>query len=235
MPMPAHDTPPHLVIDAAGEALWLLPERAIWWPAAAMLLVADVHLGKAAAFRALGQPVPAGTTSDNLTRLDALVDRYPVRELVFLGDFLHARAGRTPGVLDAAQAWRDALPADLACTLIRGNHDAHAGDPPPSLRIDVVDEPWYVGPLALCHLPGASTANPASMQPPRFELAGHLHPACVLRRGGDTLRLPCFVMGERAGLLPAFGAFTGTMAIRPEADERIYAVGGGRVWRVPPR
>jgi DNA ligase-associated metallophosphoesterase len=233
--MTSRDAPPHLVIDAAGEALWLLPERAIWWPRAAMLMVADVHLGKAAAFRALGQPVPAGTTSDNLARLDALVDRYPVRELVFLGDFLHARASRTPGVLDAAQAWRDALPVDVACTLIRGNHDSHAGDPPSSMRFDVVNEPWCVGPLALCHLPGASASASASARETHFELAGHVHPACVLRNGADALRLPCFVMGEQAGLLPAFGAFTGTMTVRPWPDARIYAVGGDRVWRVPAR
>ena len=46
-----------------GERLHLLPERAVWWPAAGLLLVADVHLGKAATFRRLGQPVPAGTTA----------------------------------------------------------------------------------------------------------------------------------------------------------------------------
>ena len=43
----------------AGEPLHLLPERALWWPAARVLFVADLHLGKAATYRALGQPVPA--------------------------------------------------------------------------------------------------------------------------------------------------------------------------------
>ena len=76
----------------AGETLWLLPEHAVWWPDAAMLMLADVHIGKAAAFRALGQPVPHGTTADNLRRLLDLTRQYPVRDLVFLGDFLHARA-----------------------------------------------------------------------------------------------------------------------------------------------
>ena len=31
--------------------------------------MADLHLGKAATYRALGQPVPAGTTRENLARL----------------------------------------------------------------------------------------------------------------------------------------------------------------------
>lgn len=56
-------TGPHdLVIQCAGEAVWLLPERALWWPAQRMLMVADAHFGKAATFRARGVPVPAGST-----------------------------------------------------------------------------------------------------------------------------------------------------------------------------
>jgi metallophosphoesterase superfamily enzyme len=79
----------------AGELLHLLPERALWWPAAGVLFVADLHLGKAATYRALGQPVPGGTTQENLARLDALIARWSPRRIVFLGDFLHAAQART--------------------------------------------------------------------------------------------------------------------------------------------
>lgn len=219
--------PPYCVVTVAGETLWLLPERAVWWPAAATLLVADVHIGKAAAFRALGQPVPSGTTDDNLSRLLSLTLRYPVRQLVFLGDFLHARAGRTPAVLAALHRWRAALPSGLQCILVRGNHDSRAGDPPGELGIAVVTEPWRQGPFALCHVPGMASTG--------YELAGHLHPACTLRTAGDTLRLPCFVLGESAAILPAFGAFTGHAMIRPRTGDRIYLIGGNRVWPLPAR
>ncbi len=213
--------------DVAGETLWLLPEHAIWWPRAAVLMVADVHLGKAAAFRALGQPVPHGTTADNLARLLDLARRYPARELVFLGDFLHARAARTAAVLVALHDWRRQLPARVHCTLVRGNHDAHAGDPPAELGIAVVAEPLVMAPFAMCHMPG--------VRPQGYALAGHLHPACVLRgTGGDALRLPCFVVGPHGAILPAFGAFTGHATVRAmAAGERLYAVGDGRVWLVP--
>ncbi len=218
-------------VEVAGETLWLLPERAVWWPAASMLLVADVHFGKAAAYRALGQPVPAGTTRDNLARLSDLAARYPARELVFLGDFLHARASRTPAVLAALADWRaglqSAVQPGLRCTLVRGNHDARAGDPPPSLDIAVVSEPWRRGPFALCHLPGAANGG--------YELAGHLHPAYTLRAGSDSVRLPCFVFDADAGILPAFGAFTGHAPVRRAPQRRVYVIGDGRVWAVPAR
>ena len=50
-------------VRLAGEELWLLPEKALYWPAQQALLIADVHFGKAAAYRSLGQPVPQGTTA----------------------------------------------------------------------------------------------------------------------------------------------------------------------------
>ena len=213
-------------VQLAGETLWLLPEHAVWWPRMAMLMVADIHLGKAAAFRALGQPVPHGTTADNLARLLDLCQRYPVHELVFLGDFLHARAARTAAVLLALHDWRRQLPARVNCTLVRGNHDSHAGDPPPALAIAVVAEPLLASPFALCHEPGA--------RPQGYVLAGHLHPACVLRgTGADTLRLPCFVAGKHGMTLPAFGAFTGHATVKAGEGEAIYVVGDGRVWVLP--
>ena len=65
-----------LAITYAGHTVWLLPEHALWWPEGGVLFVADLHLGKAATYRALGQPVPSGTTTENLRRLSLLVQHY---------------------------------------------------------------------------------------------------------------------------------------------------------------
>ena len=155
--MNAHLTPPgpHLPVDYGGETIWLLPERALYWPAGRVLFVADLHLGKAATYRALGQPVPAGTTRENLERLSRLLRHYQPSQLVFLGDFLHAAEARTPSVLAGLAAWRREFAA-LDCVLVRGNHDSRAGDPPATLGIRVVNEPFAVGPFAACHHPQLS-------------------------------------------------------------------------------
>jgi hypothetical protein len=84
--------PAHCVVELAGEQLWLLAHKAVYWPARKMLVVADIHFGKAAAFRALGVPVPRGTTSQNLLALDALLASYASEEIVF--GRLPARARR---------------------------------------------------------------------------------------------------------------------------------------------
>ena len=62
----------------AGETLTLFPERAAFWQRENTLLVADVHFGKAAAFRAGGIPVPGGTTAEALGRLDDLIAQMKV-------------------------------------------------------------------------------------------------------------------------------------------------------------
>ena len=209
----------------AGEILWLLPERALWWPAERVLWVADLHLGKAATFRALGQPVPSGTTLANLQRLSQLIAHYQPAQLVFLGDFLHAAQARTPTLLAALADWR-AAHSSLACTLVRGNHDSRAGDPPADLAITVVDEPHPMGPFAACHHP--------QQQPGRLVLAGHVHPALNLRGAGrDRLRLPCFYLEEGQLVLPAFGEFTGGWTVVPQPGRQLFAVGGQAVWRLP--
>ena len=223
-------TPPPRAVPAcqvvwAGEPLTLLPERALWWPAGAVLFIADLHLGKAATYRALGQPVPGGTTLENLARLDALMLQHRPRRIVFLGDFLHAAQARTPSLLGALADWR-ARHAVIAMTLVRGNHDSRAGDPPASLQIEVVDEPWLLGPFACCHHP--------QTHPTHFVLAGHLHPACRLQGPGrDSLRLPCFVSDLQQATLPAFGEFTGGWLMEAAPGRRFYAVGGERVWALP--
>lgn len=209
----------------AGETLELLPDPALYWPARETAFVADVHLGKAATFRALGQPVPAGTTARNLERLDALIGARRVSHLVVLGDLLHARQARNPALLGALADWR-ARHAHLAITLVRGNHDDRAGDPPASLSIEVVDEPWLLGPFACCHEPRTHGTH--------FVLAGHVHPVCRIHGAGrDSLRLPCFAMREGGVILPAFGEFTGGWRVEPEPGLALHAVGGGAVWSLP--
>ncbi|AHG39841.1 DEAD/DEAH box helicase [Pseudomonas syringae CC1557] len=215
---------PYLSMTLAGEELWLLADKAIYYPARRALLIADAHFGKAAAYRKLGQPVPHGTTQENLRRLDSLLNEYPTEHLIFLGDFLHAPESHAAGTLAALEHWRAGRPT-LPITLIRGNHDKRAGDPPAYLNIEVVPEPLIVGPFALQHEPDPH---------PEFHvLAGHVHPVYHLYgRGRQSLRLACFYIGKRITLLPAFGEFTGGFRIRPEEGSSVYVTGGDAVWRV---
>jgi uncharacterized protein len=212
-------------IDIAGESVVLSPQRALWWPAQRTLWIADLHLGKAATYRSLGQPVPSGTTQENLQRLSHLIDHYQAEKIVFLGDFLHAAQARTPDIFSALELWRKRHNS-LNCLLVRGNHDSRAGDPPPRMAIDVVNEPHLIGPFAACHHPQQHATH--------FVLSGHVHPVVTLQgTGRDRLRLPCFSIQARVMVLPAFGEFTGGYAVPNDSQQRLYAIGADKVWAVP--
>lgn len=214
-------------LSLAGSPVALRASRTVWLPEFGTLLVADAHFGKDQAFRRAGIPVPAGGADDSLAVLTREIEATAARRLVFLGDLLHARQGRSDPLDEALSCWREAH-ADLCVTLVRGNHDTGAGDPPPRWRFDVVDEPQALGPFALCHHPQRLDG--------RYVWAGHVHPALRVWRGRQRLRLPCFHLGPHTGVLPAFGAFTGSHTIEPQPGERVIVIAGDalREWPVAP-
>jgi len=222
-----------LRIALAGRDVVLHASGAAYLPLDSTLLIADAHFGKAVSFRQLGVPVPQGTTSETLRKLGAAIADTGAKRVVFLGDFLHSARSHAAPTLAAIHRWR-AEHAPVQLTLVRGNHDDRAGDPPASLDIEVVDEPLALGPFALCHHPKAVSG--------RYVLAGHWHPCIsVGGRGVDRLRLPCFWFGDDSGafpaqavgVLPAFGSFTGMHRIEPRAGDRIFPIANQVVRAIP--
>jgi uncharacterized protein len=206
-----------VIIEWAGEELTLLPERAIWWARAATLFIADPHFGKAAAFRYAGVPVPELAQDGDLNRLHGVLDRFPVKQLVILGDFFHARTGRSAATMSALTEWRQRH-ARLQILLVAGNHDRHAGKPPDEWGIECVEGLHSLPPFTLNHEPIAITGA--------FVLAGHWHPSFRLQDTiGSGIRLPCFYFSANMAVLPAYGSFTGTHPIAKKPGDRIFLVG----------
>ena len=203
----------------------LFADRALYWPRERTLFVADVHLGKAATFRAHGVPMPRGTTATDLARLSRLIERSGATRVVVLGDLLHAKAGRVPALDDAVCAWRAAHRA-IAFVLIRGNHDARAGDPPSAWSVECRENPYAMPPFLACHEPVTPTSG--------YALCGHVHPGVRLYgHGEETARVPCFVLGKRHAILPAFGRFTGLATVAPSPSTRIVAIAGPTLFALP--
>ncbi|MGP1717372.1 MAG: ligase-associated DNA damage response endonuclease PdeM [Methylophilus sp.] len=211
-------------LNIGANTLLLLADKAIYWPQQKAMLIADAHFGKAAAYRALGQPVPQGTTSHNLQRLNTLLSAYPTERLIFLGDFLHAPKSHAPATLAALREWRVQHSA-MRCLLVRGNHDKSAGDPPVDLKIETVDEPYLLGDFALQHMPAAHATH--------HVIAGHIHPTFrLLGKGRQRLVLPCFHHSAGITLLPSFGDFTGGFMMENTPGTSIFVTDSQCIWPV---
>lgn len=222
-------TPIRILCPSAGPAgpdtaasppdILLLPGRAALLPVSRTLLVADLHLGKAATFRRAGIPVPEGSAQRDLDRLARLVRDHAVRRLVVLGDLFHARGGCTPQVFAEFADLRAGL-GGTAVILVLGNHDRAIGRLPASLGIDAclpcLDEP----PFHFVHEPATAVAGPGR---DLYTVAGHLHPTVSIRgRGADRFADRCFVAEPSLLVLPAFGSFTGGHRIAPATGMRLW-------------
>jgi len=197
-----------------GERLELLAERAIWDPLRRVLLLADLHLGKAESFQAQGIPLPSDGDAATLNALLELAARLRPKQVIVLGDLIHGRLGLTAEL----RAKLAALPELLDCPLrlIGGNHERG------SWIAGLVQEPSQaLGPWWLSHEPEARAGH--------LNLCGHLHPVALLGGKGDRLRLPCFSYCPRSErlALPAFGALTGGMPL--PRHERQWLVAEGAV------
>jgi DNA ligase-associated metallophosphoesterase len=222
--MSAPTRPGELDIEIAGTRLVCLWQRMLFWPEQRTLFVADVHLGKAASFRAAGVPLPSGHSGHDLDRIAALLAAYQATRLVILGDMVHTQASYTEALDRNFRAFR-ARHHDIDVILVRGNHDRHAGDAPTAWGLTMVAEPHALGPFACCHEPGhASGAG--------YELAGHLHPALRLQTARDGATLPCFWQHATGIVLPAFGSLTGNYTLRLKRHESAVVIAAQHLHRI---
>ena len=90
--------------------------------------------------------------ASDLERLSRLVELHLPERLILLGDLIHARSGRASITMKAVGEWRG-VHRQLAITLVRGNHDLRAGDPPAEWNIHCTSEPLVEAPFVLQHEP----------------------------------------------------------------------------------
>ena len=205
-------------------SITLLPQGVVFLSDSATLVVADVHLGKSAAFRAQGLPVPEGDTVRDLQRLLDLARNCHAAHLVVAGDLFHAPSGITPLLETALAGFITEL--GLPITLVVGNHDVKLKQFPSQIRavasLDLAES------IRVIH-------DPAHASGERLHLSGHWHPVVRIPDGRRTsLRLPCFLYRNHTLVLPAFGSFTGGAILSPAPDDRVFVALREQVIELPP-
>lgn len=211
-----------LPVVVAGHAMQAWGQRALFWPEAGMLVIADLHLGKGDVFRRGGVPLPGGGTAGDLHRLDGLLEATAARRLMILGDVLHGALNREARWLATWDGWR-LRHAALSVEAVLGNHD-RALDAE-RLRLQVHGSQYLHSGLVFRHDPGGSEQG--------HVLAGHVHPVQRLRGVGLSARLPVFWLAPECSVLPAFSDFTGGYEVRAAASDRLLACTGETVVELP--
>jgi len=211
-------------VRIGGQRIVLMPQRCALWVEAATLILADLHLGKLETIAASGAPMPRGLLEAELARLVSAAQQSGARRVLVLGDFLHARIGATELVCDAFAAARETM--GVSVEVVPGNHDRGLERVADRCGVRVLSEVVNEGPFVFTH--DAMTLE-GKARGGRVMWAGHEHPAVVLRRKSERIKLPAFVVDQGEVILPAFCTFTGGVVGRGVG--RVFAV-GGEVWEV---
>lgn len=201
---------PGLRVTGAGAA---------WLPAAATMVIADVHVGYELAARRRGGWLPEIERGWALgCRIAELARTLEAARVVIAGDVRHsthdADAIERAELADLATAVR----ASVVLEVVRGNHDRGG-----VLADDAGSASVRLGEVEVVHHPPPTT-------PARWTICGHLHPRVTLRdETGASARYPCALVGERTIVLPAFSDWAGGTEAR-----RLRSSLGPGAWRVLP-
>jgi DNA ligase-associated metallophosphoesterase len=179
----------------SGARLEALPSGGLWWPDRRILVVSDLHLGKAERHARKGGPMlPPYETRDTLFRLEADITRTNAQTIICLGDSFDDNMSEQ-NLPDDEKLWIVRLQAGRKWIWITGNHDP--------------------GPLEL----GGSHLSELPLPPLVFrhetnthssgEISGHFHPKAQLSVQGRGVSRPCFLIDMNRVIMPAYGTFTG--------------------------
>lgn len=192
----------HFILHSSG---------AMFWQEKNMLLISDVHLGKATHFRKHGIAIPPNAVLGNFVQLTNVANYFNAEIICFLGDLFHSEINTEWQLFED---WINQRPEKFI--LIVGNHDILVPEKYENIGMAIAKE-LLVKDFLFTHEPEDRDGY--------FTFCGHVHPGVTLRgKGRQLLDLPCFFQTKTQIILPAFGEFTGKYM--PEASEHdsIYAI-----------
>lgn len=216
-----------------AQGLFLTGHGALWLPGAGLAAVADLHIGYEASLGRRGAYLPSSSSGQTLARLLALLAELRPARLVVLGDLKHSTRGADAAEQRAVRELVDALAGQVELVLVRGNHDKGIERIARLTVADTVDAA------------GWTFAHGDALLAAERVVVGHEHPAFAAADAvGAGFRLPCFLVGRRSIVLPAFSPHAaGTDVTRLPVGgflspytrceaQRCYALEAGRLFLV---
>lgn len=194
----------------ADAEMHALPSGALFIPAAATLVVADLHLEKGSGFARHGALLPPYDSRATLDRMARCIDQMRPRRVLCLGDSFDDRTG--PERMTAADCTRlQALTSPRESIWVAGNHDPGSTAFFGGMVVEEIERD------------GISFRHQARAGSGGYEISGHFHPKASMAVGGRRVSGRCFVTDGRRLVLPAYGAYAGGLDVFDPAITALLA------------
>jgi DNA ligase-associated metallophosphoesterase len=216
-------TAPESTLLFGEEQFTATAEGVLFHPVSGNLLVSDCHFGKTTHFRKNALPVPEQAIEKDFNRLEEIVIRLNPSGITFLGDLFHSFVNREWDLL--SNFFYTRIPCKR--TLILGNHDILSSKlyEDAGFHVKTTD---FIGQISLIHDVSDKTAES------KFSISGHLHPGYRIKGSGrQQFSLPCFYVGEKDLIMPAFGSLTGLFIMeKKRKTDRIFCFTSNSIFEV---
>ncbi|MER9065534.1 ligase-associated DNA damage response endonuclease PdeM [Mesorhizobium sp. M0902] len=196
-------------VRIAGERAICDRRGVLYFPEFRLLTVSDLHLEKGSSLARRGTLVPPYDTGATLLRLQAVIADYQPAIVISLGDSFHDGGGAARMHASFRQRL-EGLMVGRDWFWVAGNHDPEA---PADLPGETVRE-LAIGSLLFRHEPSAVRVE--------GEISGHLHPCARIVQQGRSVRRRCFAGDGGRMIMPAFGAYTGSLNVLDRAYAGLF-------------
>jgi uncharacterized protein len=214
----------YLLHIISGNHFLLCADRTIFWEEEKALILSDLHLGKSGHFRKHGIGIPPDVFKEDLQRLIASIQLHKPEKIIIVGDMFHSHANKELGLF---LKWRNDLPS-VEFHLVVGNHDILSLKWYNEAALQLHYNEMVLGDFVFTH-----DIHEASVRAGKYYFSGHIHPCIQLRGlGKQFIQVPCFYFNRQFAVLPAFGKFTGTYALKIQEEDDVFALAGERVMKV---
>ncbi len=214
----------YILHQQAGNHFLLSCNRFIYWEEEKALILSDLHLGKSGHFRKHGIGIPQDIFKEDMQRLLAAIQLYKAEKLIIVGDMFHSHANKEIALF---LKWRQDIP-HIAFHLVVGNHDILSLKWYKEANLELHYNEMEIGHFIFTH-----DINDALQKEEKYYFSGHIHPCIRLQGlGKQFVQVPCFYFSKTFAVLPAFGKFTGTHALKIKQDDTVYALADNKVLKV---
>lgn len=202
----------------------LTANRTIFWEDQKTLILSDLHLGKSGHFRKSGIAIPQNMFKEDMQRLLSEIQFFQPEKVIIVGDLFHSHMNKE---LNLFLKWRNDI-SKTTFLLVKGNHDILKREWYREAGMQVHEEALHLKQFVFTH-----DINCCSSNNGHYCFSGHIHPCVNIRGlGRQSVSLPCFYFGKEYAVLPAFGKFTGTHAIKPVNGDYVFALVENRIMQI---